>query len=91
MTPPKRSSRKKSPLRPPPEENGVVQLKVRLLEISAMVWRHLLVPSGWRAHPTLFYAPHDDAIRLDIYDEEGARARPDSRFTTFLRRSAFAS
>jgi hypothetical protein len=41
MTPPKRSSRK-----PPPEENGVVQLKVWLLGISPMIWRRLLVPSA---------------------------------------------
>ncbi|MGH7119508.1 MAG: IS1096 element passenger TnpR family protein [Acetobacteraceae bacterium] len=45
MTPPQRSSRKKPPLRPPPEENGVVQLKVWLLGISPMIWRRLLVPS----------------------------------------------
>jgi hypothetical protein len=44
MTPPKRSSRKKPP-RQPPEENGVVQLKVWLLGISPIVWRRLLVPS----------------------------------------------
>ena len=40
MTPPKRSPRS------PPEENGVVQLKVWLLGISPMVWRRLLVPSA---------------------------------------------
>src|SRR5487761_94303 len=46
MTPAKRSSRKKSPLRSPPEEDGVVQLKVWLLGISPMIWRRLLVPSA---------------------------------------------
>ncbi|MGH8294222.1 MAG: plasmid pRiA4b ORF-3 family protein, partial [Steroidobacteraceae bacterium] len=45
MTPPQRSSRTKPPLQPPPEENGVVQLKVWLLGISPMIWGRLLVPS----------------------------------------------
>jgi len=45
MTPPKRSSRTKPSLRSPPEENGVVQLKLWLLGISPMVWRRLPVPS----------------------------------------------
>jgi len=44
MMSPKRSSRK-PPLRLPPEENGVVQLKVWLLGISPMIWRRLLVSS----------------------------------------------
>ena len=42
-----RSSRKKPPPQPSPEENGVVQLKVWLLGISPMIWRRLLVPSTY--------------------------------------------
>jgi hypothetical protein len=45
MMPPKRSSRTKPPLRPPPERDGVARLKVWLLGISPMIWRRLLVPS----------------------------------------------
>jgi hypothetical protein len=71
MTPPKRSSRTKPPLRPPPEENGVVQLKVWLLGISPMIWRRLLVPSACTLRerpsppsPILFPSNRGDPIAL---------------------------
>jgi hypothetical protein len=53
MTHLKRSRRKSPSPRSPPEENGVMQLKVWLLGISPMIWRRLLVPGT----PWIFMLP----------------------------------